>query len=212
MRLSVLFGGPSSCAGKFVVDGAEHAVGGMASVVVLVVDPSRDRVACLLTGGEVVATQQLPFHTNSPATGMPASRTPKINPTCNRVRLSTPGIPMPIAAAKLLRPNETAMSSSAIIGPVWRAGHRGERAAAEERPETRNRVNHRRSPPGSSPELTNGTRASHDQHTARGRASPVPCSRQSGGPITLASDNSMKGSPSRALRHYESARPSVLGR
>jgi benzoylformate decarboxylase len=37
---------------------------------------------------------------------------------------------MPIAAAKLLRPNETAMSSSAIIGPVWRAGHRGERAAS----------------------------------------------------------------------------------
>jgi hypothetical protein len=29
---------------------------------------------------------------------------------------------MPIAAAKLLRPNESAMSSSAIIGPVWRAG------------------------------------------------------------------------------------------
>jgi hypothetical protein len=47
---------------------------------------------------------------------------------------------------ELLRPNETAMSSSAIIGPVWRARHCGERAAAEERPETRNRVNHRRSP------------------------------------------------------------------
>jgi hypothetical protein len=52
----------------------------------------------------------------------------------------SPEIPMPIAAAKLLRPNETAMSSSAIIGPVWRAGDRGEREAVEERPETRNRV------------------------------------------------------------------------
>src|SRR3954453_6557118 len=44
----------------------------------------------------------------SPATGMPASKTPKMMPTLRRVRALAPETPMPIAAAKFDRPSDKA--------------------------------------------------------------------------------------------------------
>jgi hypothetical protein len=44
-----------------VVNGAEHAVGGMPPSAVVVVDPGGNRVTSFLTGVEVVVAQQLPF-------------------------------------------------------------------------------------------------------------------------------------------------------
>jgi hypothetical protein len=48
-------------AGAFVVDGAEHAVRGMPTFNVVLIDPDGDRVTCLFACMEVVVAQQLPF-------------------------------------------------------------------------------------------------------------------------------------------------------
>src|SRR5579872_2472696 len=47
-----------------------------------------------------------------PTTGISASKKPKASPTRNRVRASTPERPIPMAPAKLVRPTDTAMTSS----------------------------------------------------------------------------------------------------
>jgi hypothetical protein len=44
-----------------VGDGAQHAVGGMPSLAVVVVDPGGNRVTRFLAGMEVVVALQLPF-------------------------------------------------------------------------------------------------------------------------------------------------------
>jgi hypothetical protein len=48
--------------------------------------------------------------------GMAVSKLPKITPTRGRVRASIPLTPMPIAAAKLDSPRETATSAKASKG------------------------------------------------------------------------------------------------
>ena len=52
---------------------------------------------------------------HGPAPGQAASNSPNIRPTRSRVRASTPLTPIPIAAAKLDRPRDTATSRSAGI-------------------------------------------------------------------------------------------------
>jgi hypothetical protein len=55
-----------------------------------------------------------------PSMGMPVSKAPKITPTRSRVRASIPLTPMPIAAAKLDSPKETATSTRATMGQRYR--------------------------------------------------------------------------------------------
>jgi hypothetical protein len=74
------FVGASRSAGVFVVDGAEHAVGGMPPLAVVVVNPRCGHVPGLFTGLEVVVSDQHPFSVELNVSATVLSRADRVRP------------------------------------------------------------------------------------------------------------------------------------